>query len=56
MEFRVGTMLDGLARTSPVAGRTRVKSFAVPPGMYSWGWRMGWPGGAHGTPGGGIGW
>ena len=30
-----------LARTSPVAGRNKVKSLAVPPRRYSWGCRAG---------------
>ena len=48
-----GAFVTPLARTSPVAGRNRVSSLAVPPRMYSWGWRAGSPTGRQGRPAGG---
>ena len=42
-----GALDTPLARTSPVAGRNRVNSLAVPPRMYSCGWQRGLPSGCQ---------
>jgi hypothetical protein len=42
-----GDLDTPLARTSPVAGRNRVNSLAVPPRMYSCGWQRGLPSGCQ---------
>src|SRR5215207_1267189 len=52
----LGALVTPLARTSPVAGRNRVSSLAVPPRMYSCGRSAGFPTGAQVAPGCGIAW
>src|SRR6266545_3648754 len=52
----LGALVTPFARTSPVAGRNRVSSLAVPPRMYSCGRSAGLPTGAQVAPGCGIAW
>src|SRR5947208_1779766 len=52
----LGARSTGAARTSPVAGRNRVSSLAVPPRTYSCGRVAGSPTGAHEGPACGIAW
>ncbi len=49
-----GALVTPRARTSPVAGRNRVSSLAVPPRIYSCGWQTALPVGAQVAPGWGI--
>jgi hypothetical protein len=49
-------LVTPFARTSPVAGRSRVSNLAVPPRTYSWGRRAGSLTGAQVAPGCGIAW
>src|SRR5581483_844449 len=52
----LGARSTASARTWPVAGRNRVRSLAVPPRTYSWGWRAGSASGCQDGPGWGIAW
>ena len=50
----LGARSTGSARTSPLAGRNNVSSWAVPPRTYSWGCCAGSPVGCQDAPGWGI--